>query len=213
MERSFLNLPDSTFINKPLPKTQFFKHFGTNTKEQSKFDEDISRIYIENLISENTIALSSGNNIKMFYVLKVLLKHKEYSEKSITTIAKNIPQNIIFALCSENTVQLSVLYNNIYYKTQWKEDSETELKIEGLNVEAVWNNCISKIAKLDDEISDTEELKLSLETKSKIEALEKQIEKLDKKARKEVQPRQKFDLVQQIKNIKKEIENLKEEGN
>ena len=71
MAQSFLGLPKSTEINKQLPKTKFFLHFGTNSKEQNLFNEEISKIYISNLIAENTLAWKPGKTVKLFYVIKV----------------------------------------------------------------------------------------------------------------------------------------------
>ena len=61
-------------------------------------DADISRITIVNEIAPNKVNIPSGEDVKSFFVLLVSLKRKEYDEKTIATLSKLIPQNILFVL-------------------------------------------------------------------------------------------------------------------
>ena len=94
-----LNLPKITELQKPLPKAQIYKKFQFSNAQQTKFDTDISRIDIVNEVSSGTIpSIQEGEKVKSFYVLRVVLKTKNYDIKNIEKIAKLISQNFVFVL-------------------------------------------------------------------------------------------------------------------
>ena len=93
-----LGLPKTTEMSKQLPKKAIYTKFQMNTAAKEKIDADISRITIVNEIAPNKVNIPSGEDVKSFFVLHVSLKKKEYDEKTITTLSKLIPQNILFVL-------------------------------------------------------------------------------------------------------------------
>ena len=201
-----LNLPEITQLQKPLPKTQIYKKFQFNNAQQTKFDADISRIDIVNEVSSRTIpSIQEGEKIKSFYVLSVTLKNKDYDIKSIEKISKLIPQNLIFALQYEEEIQLAVFCEKVF-TSDWMDETKATISLVGLNFDEVWENIIKKIegGEWDSELS----LKENIEQKEKKEKLQKEIEKLEKLARKEVQPKKKFELVNQKRKLEEELKTL-----
>ena len=201
-----LNLPEITQLQKPLPKTQIYKKFQFNNAQQTKFDADISRIDIVNEVSSRTIpSIQEGEKIKSFYVLSVTLKNKDYDIKSIEKISKLIPQNLIFALQYEEEIQLAVFCEKVF-TSDWMVETKATISLVGLNFDEVWENIIKKIegGEWDSELS----LKENIEQKEKKEKLQKEIEKLEKLARKEVQPKKKFELVNQKRKLEEELKTL-----
>lgn len=91
-------LPKTTEMSKQLPKKAIYTKFQMNTAAKEKIDADISRITIVNEIAPNKVNIPSGEDVKSFFVLLVSLKKKEYDEKTIATLSKLIPQNILFVL-------------------------------------------------------------------------------------------------------------------
>ena len=103
-----LGLPQLTETSKQLPKKAIYTKFQMNTAAKEKIDADISRITIVNEIAPNKVNIPAGEDVKSFFVLLVSLKKKEYDEKTIATLSKLIPQNILFVLEYEDE-------NYVYY--------------------------------------------------------------------------------------------------
>lgn len=200
------NLPEITELHKSLPKTQIYKKFQFSNSQQTKFDADISRIDIVNEVSLRTIpSIQQGKKIKSIYVLSVTLKTKDYDSKNIEKISKIIPQNLVFALQYEEEIQLAVFCEKIFI-TSWIHETKATLELKGLNFDEVWENIIKQIegGEWDSNLSLSE----NIELKEKKEKLKKEIERLEKLARKEIQPKKKFELVNQKRKIEEELKKL-----
>ena len=201
-----LNLPEVTELRKALPKAQIYRKFELTNAQQTRFDADISHIDIVNEVSSRTIpAILEGQKVKSFYLLSVTLKTKDYEPKNIERIAKLIPQNLVFALQFEEEIQLAVFCEKLF-TTEWMSETKASIEITGLNFDEVWENIIKKIegGEWKRELS----LEENIEIKEKQEKLQKEIEKLEKLARKEVQPKKKFELVNQKRKLEEELKKL-----
>ncbi len=194
-----LNLPTQTEINKSLPKNAIFQKLMLNAAQKESFDNDVSRIYISNEISERTINIAKGDAIDSIFVLLVHLKKKAYTDKNITMLSKMIERNIVYVLKFEEEYQLGV-YHTKLIKSGWT--ASPALAIAGLNLDAVWENIVKAIGSIDIEQGNNLEQQITAdEHRTK---LLKQIEQLEKKARAEKQPKKKFELVQEIKRLQEE---------
>lgn len=197
-----LGLPKATELNKQLPKKAIYAKFKMNTAEKEKIDKDISRITIVNEVSPSKISISAGDDVKSFFVMSVLLKHKEYSEKTITALSNLIPQNLIMVLQYESEAKLAV-YRSKLLQTEWKPLNELNIHLEGLNFDKVWENIIVQIGGLHLENGNSLDMQIQKDTQK--EKIKKEIERLEKQARAEKQPKKKLELVQKINKLKKEI--------
>lgn len=201
-----LGLPKTTEMSKQLPKKAIYTKFQMNTAAKAKIDADISRITIVNEIAPNKVNIPVGEDVKSFFVLLVSLKKKEYDEKTIATLSKLIPQNILFVLEYENESRLAIYHIKVM-QTEWKPTENQRIELQGLNLDTVWENIVKSLecGVWNEELSLDENIALH----NKQEQLKKQIEKLEKQARAERQPKKKFELVQRIRELKKEWEKLK----
>ena len=196
-------LPASTAINKPLYKKAVFEKFNLKTAERERFDADISKMALVAQVSSSRVpALAEGQEIKGFYVLQVLLKHKEYDVKNILLLNKLISQNIIFALQYEEFTQLCVFHTRLQ-QSNWMPTDEVTIHLQGLSLDDVWNNIVAEIGSLDAQSETTiEEQIINREQREK---LLRQIELLEKQCRTEKQTRKKYELHQQLIKLKKEL--------
>lgn len=201
-----LGLPKTTEMSKQLPKKAIYTKFQMNTAAKAKIDADISRITIVNEITPNKVNIPAGEDVKSFFVLLVSLKKKKYDEKTIATLSKLIPQNILFVLEYENESRLAIYHTKVM-QTEWKPTENQRIELQGLNLDTVWENIVKSLecGVWNEELSLDENIALH----NKQEQLKKQIEKLEKQARAERQPKKKFELVQRIRELKKEWEKLK----
>jgi len=197
-----LGSPKATEMSKQLPKKAIYTKFQMNTAEKAKIDADISRITIVNEIAPNKVNIPAGEDVKSFFVLLVSLKKKEYDEKTIATLSKLIPQNILFVLEYENESRLAIYHIKVM-QTEWKPTENQQIELHGLNLDTVWENIVKSLecGVWNEELSLDENLALHEQQ----EKLQKQITKLEKQARTERQPKKKFELHQKITKLKKEL--------
>lgn len=197
-----LGLPKSTEMSKQLPKKAVYAKFQMNTAAKEKIDADISRITIVNEITPTKINIPAGEEVESFFVLLVSLKKKDFDEKTVATLSKLIPQNILFVLEFEEQSKLAI-YHTKLMQTDWKPTESCTIELRGLNLDKAWENIIRslELGVWNEELSLDENLALH----EKQAKLKKEIEKLEKLARKEKQPKKKFEIVQQIKKLKEEL--------
>lgn len=134
-------------------------------------------------------------------------------------IDKEIPYHILFLLEYQGKYQAWIGYKeaatsgnkafkvNGYYHTEWMAEEELPLKMEGLNVDAVYENFVRQIAgdKLKTEVAD-ESLKESVARDEQKQALQKWIATLQAKIRKEKQLNKQMQMNTELKKLKKELE-------
>lgn len=196
-----LGLPKSTELNKPLPKTAIYTKFQMNAAEKAKIDADISRIVIVNEVSAAKLNLAPGESVQAFFVLQVTLKHREFSEKTLITLSKLIPQNMVLLLECDGQAKLAV-YHTKLLQTPWRNSADLTLVIKGLTMDAVWENVIVQVGNIRMQTGNTLDQQIAQdEQRAK---LEKEIARLEKLAWAEKQPKKKFELVQKINKLKEQ---------
>lgn len=197
-----LGLPKTTELSKQLPKNAIYAKFQMNTAEKAKIDADISRITIVNEVSADKVHIAAGEQVKSFFVLLVTLKKKDFDDRTIITISKLIPQNMLLILECGDEAKLAT-YHTKLMQTDWKRKEDLFIELKGLNMDAVWENIIVQIGGITVEQGNTLDEQIAAdEYRQKIE---KEIAKLEKQARAEKQPKKKFELAQKINALKKEI--------
>lgn len=197
-----LGLPQLTEMSKQLPKKSIYTKFQMNTAAKEKIDADISKITIVNEIAPNKVNIPAGEDVKSFFVLLVSLKKKEYDKKTIATLSKLIPQNILFVLEYENESRLAIYHTKVM-QTAWKPTEEQKVELKGLNLDTVWENIVIAVGGVNIEKGNT--LDEQIEVNDKKQKLEKELARLEKKARAEKQPKKKFELVQRIKVLTNQL--------
>lgn len=198
-----LGLPKATELSKQLPKSAIYTKFQMNTAEKAKIDADISRITIVNEVTAAKIHIADGELVKSFFVLLVALKRKDFEDKTIITISKLIPQNMLLVLEFDGEAKLAT-YHTKLMQTEWKPQEDLSIELKGLNMDAVWENIIVQIGSITIAQGNTLDEQIAAnEQKAK---LQKEISRLEKLARAEKQPKKKFELVQQINKLKRRLE-------
>lgn len=139
-----LGLPKATELSKQLPKNAIYAKFQMNTAEKAKIDADISRITIVNEVSAEKVHIATGDQVKSFFVLLVALKKKDFDDKTIITISKLIPQNMLLVLECGDEAKLAT-YHTKLMQTEWKRKEALSVELKGLNLDSVWENIIMQI--------------------------------------------------------------------
>lgn len=198
-----LGLPKATELNKKLPKTAVYAKFQMNTAEKAKIDADISRITIVNEVSAAKVNIAPGEKVQAFFVLQVVLKRREFNERTLIVLSKLIPQNMVLLLEYDGQAKLAV-YHTKLLQTPWSDPDTLSLAINGLNMDAVWENVIVQIGGIQVQEGNTLDQQIAQdEQKAK---LEKEIARLQKQLWAEKQPKKKFEIVQRINTLKVKLD-------
>lgn len=198
-----LGLPKATELNKKLPKTAVYAKFQMDAAEKAKIDADISRITIVHEVSASKVNIAPGEKVQAFFVLQVALKRREFNERTLIVLSKLIPQNMVLLLEYNGQTKLAV-YHTKLLQTPWKDPDSLSLAIEGLTMDAVWENVIVQIGGIQVQEGNTLDQQIAQdEQKAK---LEKEIARLQKQLWAEKQPKKKFELNFKIKELQKQLE-------
>lgn len=95
-----------------------------------------------------------------------------------------------------------------YYHTDWVTETEFSLKIDGLDLDTIYENLVRQIAGGELAGENNESLKETVQRNAEREKLQKQIDTLRTKIRKEKQFNRQIEMNKQLKILKKQLEEL-----
>ena len=197
-----LGFPQKSELRKPLYKKAIFEKLQLNTAQQEHVDADISRLYIVNEISTYSVGIVAGQSVKAFHVIHVILKRKDYDNRTITMLFRLIDNPIILVLEYEGIQRVAIFHEKLF-QTEWKA-SGFSYQLKGLDLDAVWNNLIVEIG--DIPFVEGKNIDERIEIAEKRKRILAEIARLEKLARAEKQPKKKFELVQKVNDLRKELE-------
>ena len=214
-----IGLPQSTEFNKRIPKQKFYENLTVSASLKQSFVNQIKTIYWRNKIATSTVNIAEGNDVEELEVFEIKLTGENIDEGILKQMDKEIPYHILFLLEFNGKHQAWIGYKeeaqsgsnafkvNNYYHTEWVKVDELPVKMEGLSIDAVYENFVRQIAGGQlGEANTAESLKDSVEKDLQKRALEKQIVSLKAKLKKEKQFNKQIELTNEIKRIKKELE-------
>ena len=207
------NFPRSTEFNKRIPKQKFYENLSVTPAVKKIFTEQIKIIYWRNKLAATTLNLAPGEQVTEIEVFEIKLNSPDLDENVLRLIDREIPYHILFLLEYDGKYQALIGYKEAagsgkaafqvdrYYRTEWLAEEELPLHLEGLTIDAVYENFIRQIA--GDSLSGGEDitLKESIEQQKQREQLEKQIATLEAKMKKEKQLNRKMELKAEIKAL------------
>lgn len=217
-----LGLPKTTEFNKRIPKQKFYENLEISSALKKVFVEQIKTIYWRNKIAVSTMNLAPGTDVTEIEVFEVKLTEQTLDEGILRQMDKEIPYHILFLLEYQGKYQAWIGYKeasasgtvafkvNKYYHTEWMEEDELTVKLEGLDVDAVYENFVKQIAgdKLQ-AVEEGESLKETVVREEEKEALRRQIANLQAKIKKEKQLNKQMQLSGEVKLLKRRLEKLK----
>lgn len=209
--------PKSTEFNKRIPKTKFYEHIELGRKIKDSFVQDIDSIIWANKIAPSTVNIAAGEKVTEIQVFRIILKQYDFNKDVLKTIDEQIPYHILFIVCYRDKEQAWIGYKeqsgnesrafkvDSYYHTAWQKPENLSLTIDGMNMDAVYENFVRQIADSNTQVQWNEDLSAKENTAiiEEQNKLQKQIEKLERQLRKETQPRKKFEIHQMLQRIRK----------
>jgi hypothetical protein len=208
--------PESTYIGKRIPKEGFYSKADLNATQKRAFVEDIESIVWRNLLSENTINVSKGEKVTQIDIIQINLKRREYNKTILDVIEKAIPRHLVFILTFNSSCKLCINFKEEYQKgnykilesfsTDWLNDGEAVLNIQGHDLDRVYENFVYQIAKGRIEKNDGLELSEVIQQSQEVEKIKKRIADLEEKKRKEKQFNMQLRIANEIKRLRSKIE-------
>lgn len=195
-------LPQTTEFDRKIPKQTFYENIKISSAIKRIFIDEIKSIYWKNKISTATFNVEVGEKVEEIQILELQLYKPELDFSALQVIKNGIPYNIVFMLTCEDKSQLVVFHSKMFC-TQWTPTKELQLEIIGTNLDDIWNNFVKQIGNI--EIKDNRTLDEQIAENERVAKLQKEIEKLERMAKKEVQPKRKFELHQEILRLKEEF--------
>lgn len=213
-----LGLPKTTEFNKRIPKQKFYENMDISPALKKIFVEQVKTIYWKNKIAPTTTNLASGNDVTELEVFEIRLNTKILDDALLRQIDREIPYHILFLLEYQGNYQAWIGYKeaalsgtkafkvNGYYHTDWCDLEHLPLKMEGFNVDEVYENFVRQIAgdKLKTDTND-ESLKEAVARDEQRQVLQKKMASLQAKIRKEKQLNKQVQMNTELKRLRKEL--------
>jgi hypothetical protein len=210
-----LGFPISTEFNKRIPKQKFYDNLDVSTTLRRVFVDQIRLVYWRNKLAASTLNIAAGEVVSEVEVFEVRLNEPKLDEAVLKQIDKEIPYHILFILTCDGKAQAWIGYKeaaasgssafkvNRYYHTDWMPEDELQLRIDGLNMDTVYESLVRQIAGDKLQADSGESLKESVERDEKKKQLEKQIAALESKMRREKQLNRQMEMNAELKQLRK----------
>ena len=211
--------PKSTELNRRIPKQKFYENLTLTPQVKRGFIDGIKLIYWRNKLAEDTVHIPKGEQVTEIEVFEIKLSGPALDEAVLRQIDKEIPYHILFLLTFEGKVQAWIGYKEAsagvnsfkvsrYYHTDWQDEAALSLRLEGLTLDAVYENLVRQIAG-DVLVADADEtLRESVAKGARRQELQKQIALLEAKVKKEKQFNKQVQMSTELRALRRELESL-----
>ena len=208
--------PASTEFGKRIPKQKFYENIDITPALKRVFVEQIRLIYWRNKLAATTLNLAAGEAVTEIEVFEVRLSTPQFEEAVLRQVDKEIPYHILFVLTCEGKAQAWIGYKEAtasgnhafkvsrYYHTDWVPEDEMQFRVDGLNMDAVYESLVRQIAGDELQADAGESLQASVARDERRRQLEKQIAALENKMHKEKQLNRRMEINAEIKRLRTE---------
>ena len=216
-----IGLPKATEFNKRIPKQKFYENLTVTPTLRDAFKNQIKTIYWRNKIAPSTVNLAPGKNVTEIEVFEIKLNEDNLDEMVLKQIDREIPYHILFFVERAGKCQAWIGYKeavqsgsnafkvNRYYHTDWVQETELSIKMEGLNIDSVYENFVRQIAGNRLVSKETgESLEKTINRDEEKAFLESKIENLKTKIRREKQLNKQLQMNNELKKLKNKLEAL-----
>lgn len=214
-----LGLPKSTEYGRRIPKQKFYENIAVTPALRRAFTEQVEAIYWRNKVAPSTVNLAEGAEVAEIEIFEIKLRTAELDENVLRQIDRAVPYHIIFILEHEGRYRAAVGYKEAaatgashfkvsqYYYTGWTDGAESlPLCLEGLTMDAAYENFVRQTAGEALAANCGETLKESVERSQQAEQLRKKIVALENRMRRERQLNRQMEIRAELKKIINELE-------
>jgi hypothetical protein len=218
-----IDLPRSTAFGRKIPKTKFYENITVSPQLKRVFVEQIDRIEWQSKIAPSTANIAAGEHVKEIEVFVINLNQRSLDTKVLSQIDREIPYHILFLLEYKGERQAWIGYKeasqtkpgifkpSVYYHTEWLPKESRPLKLDGLNMDTLYESLIRQVAGdrlAPDDTPDTYDIKEAIDRDEKRQRLQKEINALAKKVQGEKQFNRQVALNDRLKQLRAELEGI-----
>lgn len=206
--------PSSTLVSKSIPKTAFYRNLEVSANVRQRFVDEVAGITWMAKLAPSTLNVADGKTVHEIAVFRMELKRKEVPTEVLNTIDRQMPRHTIFLLQHEEEFCLFVNYKEWHdatnaqfdivktFQTEWTQASNLSLELDGRDMDAIYSSIVKQVAGAVITAEAKDIHSAVVQTKEQ-EALLQKIAVLETKVAKELQPKKKFELHQQLVKLKR----------
>ncbi len=205
-------LPQSTFVNRVIPKNAFESF--TNQKQKRVFIDDIDKIKWVNKIAKDTVNLE-GKDVQEIQVFDIQLKKTDNIKEILEVIDKAIPYQIVFLLTFGDEFMISIAQKHIHptnedksiidwtFATKWFIAAEQKYQFSlKQNLDFVYADFCQQLTDTKQENKSIDEI---VKFNAQIRDLERQIQQIENKIKKEKQFNTQLSLHLELQELRKTL--------
>lgn len=217
---NLLSYPQSTIVDKVVPKTMFYRFMEVNPRMKVRFVNDVAQICWLYKLSASTLNVTDSEEMKEIEIFVATLKQQDCPTDLFSFIDINMPHHIVFILKYKESYMLLVNYKEWKdgthtqfkitqsFASPWMERERLKLEIEGLTLQRIYDNFVAQVSGIGEHKAGA--LAEIVEMKKRIAAAEAELQALEKKMRREPQYDVQVRINQQVKKKRQELAALKQ---
>lgn len=217
---NLLNYPQSTVVNRVVPKTMFYKFMEVNPRMKTHFVNDVVNITWLYKLSAGTLNVMDAEDLIEIEVFVAQLKQPDCPTDLFSFIDANMPHHIVFILTHEDNAMLLINYKDWAdsthtrfkitqtFSSPWVAISDLSLYVQGQSLQRIYDNFVAQISGIGEHKAGTMAEIVSL--RQVIAKAEAELLALQKKMRREPQFDIQMLMNKQVKAKRKELTELKD---
>lgn len=217
---NLLHYPQSTIVNRVIPKTMFYKFMEVNPRMKSRFVNDVVNITWLYKLSAGTLNVTDTEEMKEIEVFVVNLKQPDCPTDLFTFIDINMPHHIVFVLVHDESAMLLINYKDWTDSTHtkfkitqafaspWVPLSDLELTVQGQSLPRIYDNFVAQVSGIGEHKAGSLEDIVAL--RKLIAIIEAELKTLEKRMRKEPQLDRQLAMNKQVRQKRKQLAEIKQ---
>lgn len=217
---NILKYPQSTIVNRVVPKTMFYKFMEVNPRMKSRFVNDVVNITWLYKLSAGTLNVTDTEEMKEIEVFVVALKQPDCPTDLFTFIDTNMPHHIIFVLVHDDNAMLLINYKDWTddthtkfrirqaFASPWMPMADLELTVQGQSLPRIYDNFVAQVSGIGEHKAGSLEDIVAL--RKLIAIIEAELKSLEKRMRKEPQLDRQLAMNKQVRQKRKQLAEIKQ---
>ena len=217
---NILHYPQSTIVNRVVPKTMFYKFMEVNPRMKSRFVNDVVNITWLYKLSAGTLNVTNTEEMKEIEVFVVNLKQPDCPTDLFTFIDTNMPHHIVFVLVHDDNAMLLINYKDWTddthtkfrirqaFASPWMPMADLELTVQGQSLPRIYDTFVAQVSGIGEHKAGSLEDIVAL--RKLIAIIEAELKTLEKRMRKEPQLDRQLAMNKQVRQKRKQLAEIKQ---
>lgn len=219
-KKGFFKYPDSTRVQRNLPKNKLYEQANADSKLKEMFVSQVEQITWAQKLSAQTINIEAHRDITEIQVFEINLKGEQLNTEVLQAIDKAIPHPIVFEVKTTTKKQyVTACYKVIgvnggvslseYYQSELSLGEENLARFElpvALNTKGLYEQLLASLLPYD--LRENESFTELIHRLDEIKSLEKKQQQASRKLSNEKQFKNKVTINTELKKIEQQLKQL-----